>query len=117
MSPVGVRRHTSAPRGGWSSNRLARRPGCVQHAADVRDGRDTAGVSRWTTKYTGQQREAIVHAVLAGGLSIAEAPRRAVAGELSGVPAFTLPCSSAVEIVKQGRSSFEAKALLDPDYA
>lgn len=62
-------------------------------------------------RYTREQRDALLHAVMVNGLSIAEAHRRAKAGKL-GLPAFEIPYSSAIDIIRGDRDSY---ALRNPD--
>jgi hypothetical protein len=79
-----------------------------------RDGDTSEAMSQHTRRYSERQRDAVLRAVLVDGLSVAEAHRHAVAGELPGVPAFALTYRSAVAIVAKGRDSFDAQQLQDP---
>jgi hypothetical protein len=62
-------------------------------------------------RYTRDQRDAILRAVMVQGISIADARRRAIAGELD-VPAFRIPYASACDIVRHDRDSY---TLRNPD--
>jgi hypothetical protein len=64
------------------------------------------GASRFTSRYTDAQKDAILRAVLITGTTVAEAIKLAAAGQL-GVPAFTVGIY-AYDIVKKGRDGFEA---------
>jgi hypothetical protein len=67
--------------------------------------------------YNDLQRQALLTAVVLDGLTIAEAQRRAIAGELPGTPAFNIKYNSAADIVRRGREAFEIRALRDPEHA
>jgi hypothetical protein len=66
-----------------------------------------SGAARFTTRYTEAQKQAILHAVLIGQMTVAQAIEAAKAGEL-GVPAFHIG-AYAYDIVKKGRDQFEAQ--------
>ena len=63
-----------------------------------------------TRRYTPEQREALLQAVVINGLSVAEAVRRARAGELPGTGAFRIPYQSASTIINKGRDAFAVSA-------
>ena len=67
--------------------------------------------------YTRAQRDALLRAVVIDGLTVAEACRRANAGELPGIDAFRVPYGSASDIVRKDRETFQVRALADIDHA
>lgn len=65
-----------------------------------------AGRARFTRKYTDEQIEAFLRAVLIDHTPVAAAVRKAEAGQL-GVPGFTLNRVYAYELVKRRREGYE----------
>lgn len=66
-----------------------------------------SGAARFTTRYTDDQKQAILRAVLIDGHTVAQAIVMAGVGEL-GVPAFAIGVY-AYDVVKKGRDAFEAE--------
>jgi transposase-like protein len=65
-------------------------------------------MARFVARYTDQQKDALLKAVLVDGLSIAEAARRAPHGRL-GVDAFDVNRQYAYDLVKKGRDGYEER--------
>jgi hypothetical protein len=65
-------------------------------------------MGRFIKRYTDEQKDALLHAVLIDNVSVAEAVRRATRGEL-GVASFTFNLQYAYQVIKTGREDFEAR--------
>jgi hypothetical protein len=65
------------------------------------------GASRFTRRYTDQQKDALLRAVCIDRMTVAAAVRAAEAGEL-GIPAYTVNRLYAYSLIKDGRDQFEA---------